>query len=270
VNAASPRTLTLAPVGPGCLGASIRFIEAFTPAALGRREPEVVASNLARVLSTDVDGSGFAAIGERDAQVSQLQKRYAGLRPVGFWSPYQGAVWTIFSQGVRISPGCGIEATDHRPVRRDARTRRAALGRIPWPLAVTVACSRRLRARCQDGTTAPHRRGGSRGAAGFARAPRRLTTSSDGRRMSVGEPGRSAAPGHRDSSPSPVGLANCCWLVDRAPTPPGATRSCRVRPLTRVSLVLGAKPGRLAGFSGSGSWATTSCVLWSYPMHNIQ
>ena len=39
-----------------------------------------------RILSLDVDGSGFPAVGERDPVVGEVQRRYPGLRPVGFWS----------------------------------------------------------------------------------------------------------------------------------------------------------------------------------------
>ena len=52
-------------------------------------------SQVERILSLDVDGSGFLAVGKRDPVVGELQRRYPGLRPVGFWSPYEAAAWTI-------------------------------------------------------------------------------------------------------------------------------------------------------------------------------
>ena len=57
---------------------------------------------MARILSLDVDGSGFAAVGERDPVVGGLQRRYPGLRPVGFWSPYEAAAWAIIGHRIRI------------------------------------------------------------------------------------------------------------------------------------------------------------------------
>jgi DNA-3-methyladenine glycosylase II len=54
------------------------------------------------MLSLDVDARAFAAVGERDPVVRRLQKRYAGLRPVCYASPYEAAAWGIISQRVRI------------------------------------------------------------------------------------------------------------------------------------------------------------------------
>ena len=53
------------------------------------------------VLSLDVDGAGFAAVGEADPVIGGLQRRYAGLRPVLFHSPYEAAA--AFTIGHRIS-----------------------------------------------------------------------------------------------------------------------------------------------------------------------
>jgi DNA-3-methyladenine glycosylase II len=50
-----------------------------------------------RMLSLDVDGSGFAEVGARDPVVAQLQRRYPGLRPVAFNSAYEAACWAIIS-----------------------------------------------------------------------------------------------------------------------------------------------------------------------------
>ena len=129
----------LSPNGPFSLAASTRFLEGFAPAALGQQaegrlnlafclegswEPvgveiwqdgdlvvgrytgqapaKTVAENVARILSLDVDGSGFDAVGARDPVVGRLQARYPGLRPVGFWSAYEAAAWTVISQRVRM------------------------------------------------------------------------------------------------------------------------------------------------------------------------
>jgi DNA-3-methyladenine glycosylase II len=63
-----------------------------------------------RILSLDVDGSGFAAVGERDPVVGEVQRRYPGLRPVGFWSPYEAAAWTIIGYRIRITQAAAIKA----------------------------------------------------------------------------------------------------------------------------------------------------------------
>jgi DNA-3-methyladenine glycosylase II len=63
-----------------------------------------------RILSLDVDGSGFLAVGQRDPVAGQVQRRYPGLRPVGFWSPYEAAAWTIIGHRIRITQAAAIKA----------------------------------------------------------------------------------------------------------------------------------------------------------------
>jgi DNA-3-methyladenine glycosylase II len=75
--------------------------------------PELAAairSQVTRILSLDVDGSGFPAVGERDPVVAGLQRRYPGLRPVGFWSPYEAAAWAIIGHRIRIRQAAAIKA----------------------------------------------------------------------------------------------------------------------------------------------------------------
>lgn len=127
------------PVGLYSFSASVRFLEGFAPAAYevggddrlrfafvvgggeevagvlvrseggvvvgdvyGEADPEVVERQVARILSLDVDGSGFPAVGGRDPVVGRLQERYPGLRPVCFYSPYEAAAWAIICHRVRI------------------------------------------------------------------------------------------------------------------------------------------------------------------------
>jgi DNA-3-methyladenine glycosylase II len=75
--------------------------------------PELVAEvrpQVERILSLDVDGSGFSAVGERDPVVGEVQRRYPGLRPVGFWSPYEAAAWTIIGHRIRITQAAAVKA----------------------------------------------------------------------------------------------------------------------------------------------------------------
>ncbi|TQS43566.1 DNA-3-methyladenine glycosylase family protein [Cryptosporangium phraense] len=67
-------------------------------------------TQLARILSLDVDGSGFAAIGAADPVVGALQARFAGLRPVCFYSPYEAACWAVLSHRVRIAQAAAVKA----------------------------------------------------------------------------------------------------------------------------------------------------------------
>jgi DNA-3-methyladenine glycosylase II len=63
-----------------------------------------------RILSLDVDGAGFPAVGERDPVAGEVQRRYPGLRPVGFWSPYEAAAWTIIGHRIRITQAAAVKA----------------------------------------------------------------------------------------------------------------------------------------------------------------
>jgi DNA-3-methyladenine glycosylase II len=42
--------------------------------------------------------------------VGEIQQRYPGLRPVGFWSPYEAAAWTIIGHRIRIAQAATIKA----------------------------------------------------------------------------------------------------------------------------------------------------------------
>lgn len=137
----------LRPVGPYSLRASIRFLEGFAPASyegdskeelrlafvadggedvagvavrsevdcvvgevFGEADARVVGGQVERILSLDVDGRGFAEVGERDPVVGVLRERYPGLRPVCFNSPYEAAAWAVIGQRIRITRAAEIKA----------------------------------------------------------------------------------------------------------------------------------------------------------------
>ena len=143
----SMESFEIKPEGPYSLAASIRFLEGFTPAAYeggetgnlrlvfvadggedvagvsvrcedgvvigdvyGDAEPEIVEAQVARILSLDVDGVGFAEVGERDPVVGRLQERYPGLRPVCFYSPYEAAAWAVVGNRIRIVQAAKVKA----------------------------------------------------------------------------------------------------------------------------------------------------------------
>jgi DNA-3-methyladenine glycosylase II len=89
--------------------------EAVTAAVVSPESPDTelmaaVRAQVERILSLDVDGSGFPAVGKRDPVVGRLQDRYPGLRPIGFWSPYEAAAWTIIGNRIRIRQAARIKA----------------------------------------------------------------------------------------------------------------------------------------------------------------
>jgi DNA-3-methyladenine glycosylase II len=63
----------------------------------GEGNEEVVLGQVARMLSLDHDGEGFARIGDRDAVIGRLQAAAPGLRPPLFHSPYEAAAWAVLS-----------------------------------------------------------------------------------------------------------------------------------------------------------------------------
>jgi DNA-3-methyladenine glycosylase II len=129
----------LVPRGPFSLAASAAFLEGFAPAAhrgaqaghlhlafvveggeaaagvclrqpdgavagevFGDADPAAARDQVARILSLDVDGGGFPEVGRRDPVVGRLQEHWPGLRPVGFFSPYEAAAWALIVQRIRI------------------------------------------------------------------------------------------------------------------------------------------------------------------------
>ncbi len=66
--------------------------------------------DLEQMLCLDIDGSGFAALGASDPVVGTLQRRFPGLRPVLFYTPYEAAAWTIISQRIRMTQAATVKA----------------------------------------------------------------------------------------------------------------------------------------------------------------
>ena len=84
--------------------------EIASPAQPGADLVAEVRPQVERILSLDVDGSGFPEVGERDPVIGEIQRRYPGLRPVGFWSPYEAAAWTIIGHRIRITQAATLKA----------------------------------------------------------------------------------------------------------------------------------------------------------------
>jgi DNA-3-methyladenine glycosylase II len=63
----------------------------------GAAAPEVVLAQVARILSIDVDGTGYDALGREDELVGRLQRARPGLRPPLFHSAYEALCWAVLS-----------------------------------------------------------------------------------------------------------------------------------------------------------------------------
>ncbi|CAM2811887.1 DNA-3-methyladenine glycosylase family protein [Streptomyces albus] len=75
-----------------------------TPAAKAAR------AQIARVLSLDIDATGFPALADADPVIASLQAEFPGLRPVLFYSPYEAAAWTIIGNRIRRTQAARIKA----------------------------------------------------------------------------------------------------------------------------------------------------------------
>ncbi|MFF1555969.1 DNA-3-methyladenine glycosylase family protein [Streptomyces sp. NPDC058279] len=71
---------------------------------------DAVRQQLARILSLDVDGSGFPRLARRDHVVAELISAYPGLRPVCFHSPYEAAAWAVIGHRIRMVQAAAIKA----------------------------------------------------------------------------------------------------------------------------------------------------------------
>ncbi|MBA2508764.1 MAG: DNA-3-methyladenine glycosylase 2 family protein [Nocardioidaceae bacterium] len=63
---------------------------------------EAAADQVRRFLSLDVDADGWPDVAGRDPVIADAQAQLPGLRPCGFYSPYEAAVWSVLSQRIRI------------------------------------------------------------------------------------------------------------------------------------------------------------------------
>src|SRR5213080_3232786 len=63
--------------------------------------PEVQAK-VARILSLDVDVSGWPEVGLRDPVVGRLQRTFPGFRPVNWSNAYEAAAWCLISSRIAM------------------------------------------------------------------------------------------------------------------------------------------------------------------------
>jgi DNA-3-methyladenine glycosylase II len=186
--------------GPFSLAAGVRFLEGFTPARYrgaddgvlrlafpldGSGEsvgvavhqepdetvsvrvdgpvPEGMPAQVARILSLDVDGSGFGDVLAADPVVGALAARSPGLRPVCFFSPYEAACWAVLSQRTSRAAAASVKERIAQRWGRDCPVDGMRLWAFPSPtrlaevadeLPVPEVKRRRLRAlaeAAQDG-----------------------------------------------------------------------------------------------------------------------
>jgi DNA-3-methyladenine glycosylase II len=68
-----------------------------------------VRDQTARILSLDVDGSGWPAVGQSDHVVGRLQKMFPGFRPVNWSNAYEATAWCLISTRISMRQGQGVK-----------------------------------------------------------------------------------------------------------------------------------------------------------------
>jgi DNA-3-methyladenine glycosylase II len=94
---------------------------------------EAVRTQVARVLSVDLDGTAYDELGRRDALVGRVQAARPGLRPPLFYSAYEAALWAILSAR---QPHAQMAAARERLAREYGRVFEVAgqeLAAVPLP-----------------------------------------------------------------------------------------------------------------------------------------
>jgi DNA-3-methyladenine glycosylase II len=71
---------------------------------------DVVAAQVARVLSVNHDGFAFARLCQADPALRPLHDAVPGFRPALFYSPYEAAVWSILSARRARPQGIGLRS----------------------------------------------------------------------------------------------------------------------------------------------------------------
>src|SRR5687767_8849738 len=71
----------------------------------------IVARQVARMLSLDVDTAPWREALARDPVIAGLQSRWPGFRAVGFPSPWEAAAWGVIVQGLGMASASRIKAS---------------------------------------------------------------------------------------------------------------------------------------------------------------
>ncbi len=75
----------------------------------GKARVDAVERQVARILSLDVDGSGWPEVGKRDRVVAMLQRRFPGFRPVNWSDAYEAAAWCVMSTRINMRQAQAIK-----------------------------------------------------------------------------------------------------------------------------------------------------------------
>jgi DNA-3-methyladenine glycosylase II len=75
----------------------------------GEGDAAAAKRQIARILSLDVDGRDWPAVGRRDPVVASLQRMFPGFRPVNWSNAYEAAAWCLISSRISMRQGQGVK-----------------------------------------------------------------------------------------------------------------------------------------------------------------
>jgi DNA-3-methyladenine glycosylase II len=90
-----------------------------------------------RILSLDVDGRDWPAVGDRDRVVAGLQRRYPGFRPVNWSNAYEAAAWCLISSRISMRQGQAVKDGMSRELGEQVDVHGHSLWVFPGPETLT-------------------------------------------------------------------------------------------------------------------------------------
>ena len=75
----------------------------------GEARVDETRAQTARILSLDVDGREWPAVGERDPVVGRVQRMFPGFRPVNWSNAYEAAAWCLISSRIAMRQAQGVK-----------------------------------------------------------------------------------------------------------------------------------------------------------------
>lgn len=120
-------------------GASVRQDKDIVLAEIfGEVDSGSVTRQLRRILSLDVDGRGYLAVGRRDPVIGRLQHEFHGLRPVCFWSAYEAAAWAVIGQRISMRQAARIKGDMATALGQCLEVDGAAIDAFPAPAVLST------------------------------------------------------------------------------------------------------------------------------------
>ncbi len=98
---------------------------------------EAVRHQVARILSLDLDGTGWPEVGRRDPVVGRLQKMFPGFRPVNWSNAYEATAWCLISTRISMRQAQGIKERMSRELGRPVDIHGHRLFNFPGPEVIT-------------------------------------------------------------------------------------------------------------------------------------